>query len=168
MPSTEPAVLSSTALTGDSFHLFLLGPLALAQWQDDFKRISDANLNGVLHNRLYLERVPGFGFSDSDEVVLWIDPNTSLTKMVQITLEGHDTTKGAHVEVEYLDYIKVGSYVFPSDFFERVNAPIAIDAHSWRLTGLDINRNYNVEDINGVELSGNAAAVAEPIANGRN
>ena len=44
--SNDPAVLSSTSLTGDSFHLFLLGPLALAQWQQDFQRISDVKLKG--------------------------------------------------------------------------------------------------------------------------
>ena len=44
--SNDPAVLSSTSLTGDSFHLFLLGPLALAQWHQDFQRISDVKLKG--------------------------------------------------------------------------------------------------------------------------
>ena len=69
--------------------------------------------------------------------------------MIQITLEGHDTTKGAHVEVEYLNYTKVDGYVFPREFFERVNAPIAIDTHAWHLTGLDINRDYGLENLNG-------------------
>jgi hypothetical protein len=162
-PSEDAAVLSSTALTGDAFHLFLLGPLALEQWRDNFQRISDAELNNKTYYRIYLERVPGFGFSTRDEVVLWIDPDNYLTKLIQITLEGHETIQGAHVEVEYLDYIEHRGYVFPSRFFERVNAPIAIDAHAWHLTGLDINRDYQIDDINGKTLTGEAANEAAPL-----
>lgn len=36
---------------------------------------------------------------------------------------------------------------FQCVFFERVKAPISIDAHAWRLTGLDINRSYTVDDL---------------------
>lgn len=161
--SQSPEVLSSSALTGDSFHLFLLGPLALEKWRDGFQRLSNIEYQNKTYYRLYLQRFPGFGYSERDEMVLWIDQTSFLTKMVQITLEGHETTKGAHVEVEYLDYLKRGNYTFPSQFFERVNAPIAIDAHGWQLTGLDINRDYSIEDISGVELRGNAADDAAAI-----
>lgn len=147
-PSNDAAVLSSTALTADSFHLFLLGPLALKPWQDNITRISDQYFNGINHWRIHINRIPGLGFSERDDVVLWVNPDSKLTARVQITLEGHDTTKGAHVEVDYLNYIKLENYIFPSDFFERVNAPISIDAHAWRLTGIDINRDYQLNDIN--------------------
>jgi hypothetical protein len=163
--SNSPEVLSSTALTGDSFHLFLLGPLALEKWRGDFQRLSDAKLNNKTYHRLYLERIPGFGFSKRDEVVLWVDPVSHLTKMVQITLEGHATTIGAHVEVEYLDYTRLENYMFPSKFFERVNAPIAIDAHGWQLTGLDINRDYDLQEIDGEQFTGEAAAAAKALQN---
>lgn len=162
-PSQDPAVMSSTALTGDAFHLFLLGPLALERWGAQFMRLSDARLNRKLYHRIYLERTPGFGFSDRDQVVLWIDPTTGFTKLIQITLEGHETTKGAHVEVEYLAYAEIDRYVFPRKFFERVNAPIAIDAHAWHLTGLDINRDYTVQDLQSPTLNGPAQAAAAPL-----
>ncbi len=145
--STDPEVLSSTALTADAFHLFLLGPLALEPWKDQFERIADAPLNGELHHRVYVNRVPGFGYAEQDQVVLWIDAKTKLTRMIQITLTGHESTKAAHVEVEYLDYLVEGEYTFPTKFFERVNAPIAIDAHAWELTELTINSNYSVDDV---------------------
>lgn len=161
--SDNTEVLSSTALTADSFHLFLLGPLALERWQDKATRLSDKRLNGKLHQRIHIARIPGLGKSARDEVVLWIDPETKLTRLVQITLEGHSTTKGAHVEVEYLDYVKLGKYTFPVNFFERVNAPIAIDAHAWHLIGLDINRDYTQED-----LAGGFKNAAERLANANN
>lgn len=156
----EPEVISSSSLTADAFHLFLLGPLALEAWSENFQRLSDDRLGRELYYRVYLQRTPGFGLSASDEVVLWIDKKTQLTKLVQITLEGHESTRGAHVEVEYLDYIEHGGYWFPSKFYERVNAPIAIDAHEWHLTGLDINRGYSVEALIGNQFRDEAAADA--------
>jgi hypothetical protein len=145
--SNTPEVLSSTALTADSFHLFLLGPLALTPWQSQVTRLSNKIMNGISHWRIHLERTPGLGLSKRDQVVLWINPKSKLTARVQITLTGHETTKKAHVETDYLAYIQVKGFTFPTKFFERVNAPIAIDAHAWSLTGLDINRDYELEDI---------------------
>ncbi|GHA14051.1 hypothetical protein GCM10008090_24790 [Arenicella chitinivorans] len=156
--STDSAVLSSTALTADAFHLFLLGPLALEPWQAQFERLADAPLNGELHHRIHLNLAPGFGYGQQDQVVLWIDSKTKLTRMIQITLTGHDSTKAAHVEVEYLDYLVKGEYTFPAKFFERVNAPIAIDAHAWELTELQINSDYSVDDVRKPGL-GNAKLV---------
>lgn len=159
-PSIEKEVLSSTALTADAFHLFLLGPLALEEWRGEFTRISNARFKGREYLRVHLQRTPGFGYSKSDQIVLWVDPQSKLTKLLQITLEGHSTTKGAHVEVEYLDYVNLDDYVFPVNFFERVNAPIAIDAHAWQLTGIDINRAYQIKDLQGPSFSGDAKAEA--------
>ena len=82
--------------------------------------------------------------------------------MIQITLEGHSTTQGAHVEVEYLEYLEKGVYLFPSRFFERVNAPISIDAHAWHLTGLDINRGNNIGDYEGSDTTSVSAYPAMP------
>lgn len=147
--STDPEVLSSTALTADAFRLFLLGPLALQAWQDQFTRLTDITFQGEQHYRLHLNLKPGFGYSEQDQVVLWVNAESGRTKMIQITLEGHSTTKGAHVEVEYLGYTQKGDYLFPSDFFERVNAPISINAHAWHLTGLDINRGLALEEYQG-------------------
>jgi hypothetical protein len=149
--STDPEVLSSTALTADAFRLFLLGPLSLQEQKDQFTRLSDIAYQGKTYHRLHLYLKPGFGFSEEDQLVLWVDTESGRTKMVQITLEGHATTKGAHVEVEYLDYMQAGDYLFPSEFFERVNAPIAINAHAWHLTGLDINRGNVLADYQGAD-----------------
>ena len=161
--SLDSDVLSSTALTADSFYLFLLGPLALEKWQNNVTRLRNQNMNGKPHWRVYINKQPGLGLSRDDEIVLWVDPQSKLTTRVQITLKGHESTKVAHVEVDYLDYKSLGGYVFPSVFFERVKAPIAIDAHAWQLTGLDINRNYTESDIaNGYKNDALAPANTRP------
>ncbi len=157
--SQDPETLSSTALTADAFHLFLLGPLALEPWQHQFVRLSDQTLNGMQHQRIHLLRQPGFGLGAADEIVLWVNEKTRLTSMVQITLTGHESTKAAHVEVEYLEFRSKGAYTFPVKFFERVNAPIAIDAHAWELTGLAINLDYTTDDLRKPGFSGSAAGI---------
>ena len=81
-PSSDPEVLSSTALTADAFHLFLLGPLALNKWQADFTRLTDITYKDKSYHRLHLYQKPGFGYSKEDQVVLWVDTDTSLTKMI--------------------------------------------------------------------------------------
>ena len=137
--SSEP-VRQSTALTADSFFLFTLGPLALAEQRDNFTLLGTRREKGRSYWLLHLELAPGFGESERDEVVLWVDQATARTQRVEITLEGFETTRGATVDVTYLDFRRVDGFLFPVRFFERVRAPIAIDAHAWRLTGLDINR----------------------------
>lgn len=154
LDSQNSEVLSSSALTADSFHLFLLGPLAMEPWKKSAVRLRNENMNGRNHWRIHFDRKPGLGFASRDDVVLWIDPQTNKTVRVQITLFGHETTKRAHVEVDYLAFKKVENYIFPSEFFERVKAPIAIDAHTWQLTGLDINRDYNIDDIRNGHING--------------
>lgn len=111
--STDQAVLSSTALTADSFHLFLLGPLSLEKWRDHVTRLTDKKINDVLHWRIHVNRIPGFGFSERDDIVLWVNSKNNLTSRVQITLEGHESTRGAHVEVDYLKYVHEQGYTFP-------------------------------------------------------
>ena len=151
--STDQEVLSSTALTADAFHMFLLGPLSFKKWQNDFIRLTDALDKGNSYYRLYLNKQPGFGYSSADEIILWIDKQSLRTFRIQITLQGHSTTQNAHVEVDYLEFIQSGDYLFPSVFFERVKAPIAIDAHAWHLTGLDINRGSSVTDYLGNDIN---------------
>ncbi len=156
-------VLQSTALTADSFFLFTIGPMALRESRGKFERLEDGVDNGKRYYRIYTVVEPGLGYSAQDEIVLWVDPETYLTYRVHITLEGYETTKGAHVDVTFLDYEKRGAYMLPSRYLERVLGPIRITAHTWHLTGLDINRGLSLTDIEGQQYVGLAAAPATPL-----
>jgi hypothetical protein len=46
---------------------------------------------------------------------------------------------------------------------ERVVHPVALPAHDWRITGLDVNRGYDAEDLSGPAFVGAAAKPAQPI-----
>lgn len=137
--SVDHDVLASTALTADAFFLFLLGPLSLIDYRDGFVHLDDIVDNNRIYHRIYLPLRPGIGFSEADELVLWVDRETFYTYRMQITLEGYKTTQGAHVDVTYLNYNLVDGFVFPQEFFERVLAPISIDAHYWRAESMEVN-----------------------------
>ena len=47
--------------------------------------------------------------------------------------------------------------------YERIVHPIALPAHDWRITGLDVNRGYTASDLNGPAFSGAAAAPAKAL-----
>lgn len=137
----------ASALTADAFYLFTLGPLALSEQVDNWKRLADATEKGNAYYRINGMLKPGIGMSPEDHISLWIDKNSGLTFRMHITLEGFETTKGAHVDTTYLKYTKIEQFTLPTHFFERVIGPIKLDAHEWWYTGLDINRDLGLSDI---------------------
>ena len=165
--SDDPDVLGSTALTGDSYIYFLLGPLALQGRGEGFVRLSDAVEDGRRYERIHTVLEPGIGLSDRDELVLWIDAETGLTFRVHITIEGFRTTRGAHVDVTFLDYLERDGVVLPSRFHERVRAPISVSAHTWWVTGLDLNRGLAPTDLDAGGWSAAAREPAAPLASSR-
>jgi hypothetical protein len=146
-PSQDEDVLASSALTSDSFALFHLGPSELARVGQTPRRLSDGQEDGRRYYRLYFERVPGFGVSERDEIVAYIDVETNRLFRVWITLEGFATTRGATVDVTFTEYQTVGGYVFPKALVERVRAPIGIKAHTWEVTGIELNRGLEPDDV---------------------
>ena len=136
--SKDPDVLASSAMTSSTFELFHLGPSVLARRGGDPVRLSDEIINGTKYHRLYFLFEPGFGLSQKDEVVAYVDARTKLLYRVWLTLEGYRTTEGATVDVTFLDYKDTAGYLLPSKFDERVRAPISIHAHSWWNTRMEL------------------------------
>ena len=161
--TSDSETLSATALTSDAFYLFSLGPLALAKRNLIWKRIEDGEHKKKAYYRINTELTPGFGESKSDFITMWIDKETNLTYRVHITLEGFETTKGAHVDTTFLKYLEIEEFAFPVHFFERVIGPISIDAHEWWYTGIDINRDLKPIDVSIEKWSEKAGKPAEPL-----
>ena len=155
--------VSAAALTSDAFWMFTLGPLALHNWVETWTRIEDAQYDGQQFWRINGVLQPGIGHSEKDYITLWVDPDTLLTARLHITLDGFESTKGAHVDTRYEAYHKFGPYTLPVHFFERVVGPVNIDAHEWWYTGIDINRGLVLEDLNLNDWSPKAAKPAKPI-----
>jgi hypothetical protein len=161
-PETDPAILRATAMTTDAFELFHFGPSFINRRAQSMTRLADRRENGVNYRRLHTVLRPGFGEAEKDEVVIWIDPHTDLVFRLHITLNGFETTQGAHVDTTFLEYHRLGPYVLPSRFEERVRGPIRIHAHDWWLTGADRNRGWSGEQVDAAEFSGSAAAAVTP------
>ncbi|MEM0911692.1 MAG: hypothetical protein AAGJ37_11990 [Pseudomonadota bacterium] len=166
-PTFDEQTLSATALTSDAFYLFSLGPLALSGRNLDWERLDDGKQKNRSYYRINAEMTPGFGDSTSDFISLWVDKETNLTFRVHITLEGFETTKGAHVDTTYLNYTEIDGFTFPVHFFERVLGPIRIDAHEWWYTGIDINRALVTSDVSLGNWSPKAAVPAASFENAR-
>ena len=139
VPSEDDDVLKASALTSDAAWLFYLGPRALQNKQYAFTRLDDASEDGRNYYRIHSTVQPGFGYSEQDQLVFWIDPDTSLVYRTHMTLNGFRNTRGAHVDVTVREYQQVGGQLLPQRLFERVRGPIAIDVHDWWTTSIELN-----------------------------
>ena len=90
------------------------------------------------------------------------EPPDLCTKI--FTLEGFAGTRGAVAEVDTFDHERRFGVVWPMRSYERVVHPIALPAHDWRITGLDVNRGYGSSELSGPEFTGSAAAPAKALS----
>lgn len=160
---TDPATLRATAMTNDAFRMFHFGPTFFLDRASDWRRLADAEEAGRAYYRVRATVRPGFGESKEDDVVLWIDRGTSRLFRIHMSLNGFETTVGAHVDTTFLAYRDVAGYLLPVRFHERVRGPLRIDAHTWWTTGLDTDRGWRDEDVDGIAFDGAAAAPAKSI-----
>jgi hypothetical protein len=155
--------LRATAMTNDAFQLFHFGPSFVKHRATSMQRLPDARERGRDYRRILATLEPGFGESAADEVVLWIDAQSSRLFRVHMTLEGFETTRGAHVDTTFLEYRQAGPFLLPVRFSERVRGPLRIKAHEWHVTGIDLDRGWSEADVRGPDFRGRAA---DPAADG--
>ena len=163
VPETDPVKRSATALTHDTFRMFHFGPSYFLDRTARLQRLADDTEDGQRYHRLLLTLRPGFGESAEDQAVLWIHPQTYRWFRVHQTLNGFERTKGAHVDTTFLEYRRVGRFLFPVRLFERVRGPLQIDAHQWHVTGIDLDRGWSAADVKGSDFTGRAKAPVAPL-----
>ena len=158
----------AAAVVIDGYSLFLLGPMLLAQrWSAE--RSMGLELAGVDYvnehecDVLRVRLAPGFGFSASEQIALFIDRKERLMRRVRFTLDGLPSTVGAIAEVECFDHVTRHGVRWPTRFYERLLRPLPLPVHDWRLTGLDVNRGLAVADVSGPAFSGKALAPADDL-----
>lgn len=158
--ATDPAKLRATAMTNDAFRMFHFGPSYFLERASTWVRLVDTEEKGRTYYRLRTTVRPGFGESKADDVVLWIDRDTARLFRIHMSLNGFESTIGAHVDTTFLEYRDVAGYLLPVRFHERVRGPLRIDAHTWWTTGIDTDRGWRDEDVSGSAFGGAAAAPA--------
>ena len=155
---TDAVKLRATAMTNDAFRMFHFGPAFVAARATAMTRLADAREDGRTYQRVLATLQPGFGEARTDQVVLWIDAGSARLFRVHMTLNGFETTQGAHVDTTFLDYRQVGPYLLPVRFSERVRGPLRIMAHEWHVTDVDLDRGWTLDDVSGKAFTGKAAA----------
>jgi hypothetical protein len=163
MPNQDLAVNAATHLVLEAYQLFLY-PAFYVQRATWFETAGSATVNGFECDLLLAIMRPGIGASKEDRVMLYIDKKERLVRRVRLTLEGTATTAGAVVDTDLSDFVTVGGVKWPSKFYEDLVTPFrGLPAHLFWLTGLDVNRGMAPADLNGLEFSPKAAALAMPI-----
>lgn len=160
---TDPAKLRATAMTNDAFQMFHFGPSYFIDRVERWQRLSDADEGARRYRRLFGVVRPGFGEAAEDRVVVWIDADTGRLFRIHMTLNGFETTQGAHVDTTFLAYRDVAGYLLPVRFRERVRGPLQINAHTWWTTGIDADRGWSANDVTNGVFTGKAMAAAEAV-----
>lgn len=161
--SSDPAVQQAAALVAEGYGLFLLGPLWLADRELPMQLAGTERVDGRLCDVVNVWLSPGLGRVSRDRVALFIDREGSLTRRVRFTLEGFVNTQGAVAEVDTFEHERRFGVTWPMRSFERIVHPIALPAHDWRISGLDVNRGLSLQDLTGPEFSGAAAVPAKTV-----
>lgn len=157
MRSDDATAQQAAALVAEAYGLFLLGPLWLADRDLPARLAGTERVDGRLCDVVEVWLTPGLGRVASDRIALCIDRSDGLTRRVRFTLEGFVNTQGAVAEVDTFEHERRFGVMWPMRSYERVRHPIALPAHDWRITGLDVNRGYAPQALMGAEFSGSAA-----------
>ena len=161
--STDTAEQDAAALVAESYGLFLLGPLWLADRNLRMRMAGTERVDGRPCDVVDVWMTPGLGRAATDRVALCIDRTDGLVHRVRFTLEGFANTQGAVAEVDTFEHERRFGVVWPMRSHERIVHPIALPAHDWRITGLDVNRGYPANDLSVASFTGAAAAPARSV-----
>jgi hypothetical protein len=161
--SSEPEVRDAAALVADAYQLFLLGPFYFDRPGVKFVPGGEGSVDGAPCDQVLAVLTPGFGNAPEDRVILSIDRDTKLLRRVRMTLNGLESTRGAEVDVTFRKHRNVRGLVLPTEFNERIREPFDLQAHFWRLRGVDFNRGLKRADFTRGGWSQRAAAPAAPI-----
>ncbi|CAN5818633.1 hypothetical protein BH11PSE13_BH11PSE13_21400 [soil metagenome] len=153
----------AAALVAEGYGLFLLGPLWLNDRGLRMQMGGTERVDGRICDVVDVWLSPGLGRVANDRVALCIDRVDGLVHRMRFTLEGFANTQGAVAEVDTFEHERRFGVMWPMRSFERIVHPIALPAHDWRITGLDVNRGYEAREVTGPAFTGRAAAPATPV-----
>jgi hypothetical protein len=158
--STDVAAQAASALVAEAYGLFLLGPLWLVDRGLATELAGTERANGRLCDVVNVWLRPGFGLAPLDRVAVFIDRDDGVTRRLRFTLEGFASTQGAVAEVDTFEHQRRFGVLWPMRSYEEVVHPLRVPAHDWYVTGLDVNRGYDISALQGPQFSGLAAATA--------
>jgi len=138
--SQNPETLDAAALVADAYTLFVFGSSNLVASATGLQLLPSEAMNGEVCHLVSGALLPGLGNSPKDQFIAWISKDTGYLLRLQFTLNGLESTKGADVDVTFSDFKTLpGGSVWPTHFIERVQRPVNIKAHEWRMTSLSLD-----------------------------
>ena len=156
----------AAALVADGYGLFLLGPMSLVG-KDRVVTLAMAPAERITVfdetcecDVVRASLAPGLGFSERDELLVYLDRATRLMRRVRFTLDGLESTQGAIAEVDTGGHVLRHGVQWPTRFHERLLRPVPLGVHDWRLEGLDVNRGMTTDEVETVRFEGKAKASA--------
>jgi hypothetical protein len=139
-PAENPEQRDAAALVADAYTIFLFGSSWLSENAENLQLLPSRTLNGESCHLISGSLKPGIGASSEDHFIAWISKDSSLLKRFQFTLNGLQSTRGADVEVKFSEMKTApGRTIWPTRFIERIQRPLNIKAHEWRMTSLSLN-----------------------------
>jgi hypothetical protein len=156
-PSSSPALRTAAAVVAECAGLFLLGPLWLVDRRLPMQMAGSERVDGRWCDVVQVWLSPGLGQAPLDRVALYIDREDAVMRRLRFTLEGFAGTRGAVAEVDTFEHQRRFGVLWPMRSYEEVVHPIRLPAHDWFVTGLDVNRGYGAEALQGPQFSGLAA-----------
>jgi hypothetical protein len=164
VPEADTEKNAAAAAVADAYRMFLLGPFYFLESKAVLELASEDVIDGRRYDRVLATLRPGFGKSAGDRVLIYIDKRDRLVRRLRFTFEALESTRGVVADVDVSRHVEIDGVKWPADFVEYVRRPIAIRAHRWKLTGIDVNRGYSAADISGATLQGGAAQDARAVA----
>jgi hypothetical protein len=161
--SNEESAQNAAALVAEGYGMFLLGPLWLVDRGLAMQTGGTERVDGRICDVIDVWLSPGLGRVATDRVALCIDRTDGFVRRMRFTLEGFVNTRGAVAEVDTFEHERRFGVVWPMRSFERIVHPLSLPAHDWRITGLDVDRGYEAEDVTGSSFRGAAAEPAAPV-----
>ena len=138
--TVDPEKLDAAALVTDAYTIFAFGSSWLSENATNLQLLPGRKLDGEPCHLVAGSLKPGIGRASEDHFIAWVSEDTALLKRFQFTLNGLESTRGADVEVTFLDMKTApDGTVWPTRFIERLQRPLQIKAHEWRMTSLSLN-----------------------------
>lgn len=161
--SDDAERLRAAALVADAYEMLLLSPSYFKHRADVVRRVDRYRYQGELYDRLIARLRPGLGYSEEDEVMLWIHARTHRLRRLQFTVNGFDSVRVDQVDVAFDSHRWLYGKLWPVEFVERIQKPVRLFARRWYLTGLDLNRGLSPDDLTPTGLQGLASEPARSI-----
>ena len=163
-PLTDAGLTEAAALDTAGLRLLLLGPLAVLDQATAVHWAEPDTLDGRRCDQLLLSLSPGLGPMASSRMALFIDRDVGLLRRLRLVADGSLGNWRGQVEVDCLDHFRLQGVVWPRRFESpsRWLLPGARPQTAW-LTGLDLDRGYGAEALQGDRWTGDAAAPARAL-----